>query len=508
MDIFKELYIESTNLGVSTGENLWFTHPQSKKITSENPSTGKILASIEVADENLYEGFIQKASEGFKSWRNIPAPQRGLIIREIAEEFRLHKEALGTLISLEMGKSKQEGLGEVQEMIDIADYAVGLSRSFGGKTLPSERVEHRLMEQWHPLGIIGVITAFNFPMAVWAWNALIGAVCGDVIIWKPSSKTPLCAIAVQHICNRVISRFQLKGVFNLWITPESSLIEKLLDDPRIPLISFTGSTFTGKKVAERVAKRLGKTLLELGGNNALIVDETADFQQAVPAIVFGAIGTSGQRCTSIRRLLVHESKYNELIQRIQKAYAQIPIGNPLDDSHLMGPLIDAEAVKLYEKVIHRAKILGGTVLYGGNILDKEGYFVEPTLIQAENHWDIVQEETFAPILYVMPYKTIEEAIHLQNSVKQGLSSALFTQNMRHMELFLSHLGSDCGLANINTGTSGAEIGGAFGGEKETGGGRESGSDSWKAYMRRQTNVINWGKALPLAQGISFDIENP
>lgn len=496
----------SEQSGVCSGDGEWFLHPISSKIKSFNPTTGDCIGEIFSAHESHYEILLDKAQKGFLQWRKIPAPERGLIIRELAEELRIHKEALAHLVSLEMGKSLQEALGEVQEMIDIADFAVGLSRQLYGKTMPSERQNHRLMEQWHPLGIIGVITAFNFPIAVWAWNAFIAGVCGNVVIWKPSLKTPFCALAVQQICNRVLARHQLSGVFNLWIAAENELVNCLLDDSRIPLISFTGSTEVGKKVNERVAKRLGKTLLELGGNNALIVDETADLSVAVPAIVFGAIGTSGQRCTSIRRLIVHESIAEPLLTSLKTAYKQIRIGDPLNVQNHMGPLIDAQAVENYKMAIERAVQLGGEILIDGRILEQPGYFVSPCLIKAQNHWDIVQQETFAPILYFMTYKNFHEAIELQNSVKQGLSSALFTNHIRHMEHFLSAFGSDCGLANINTGTSGAEIGGAFGGEKETGGGREAGSDAWKAYMRRQTNVINWGSGLVLAQGIQFNTQ--
>lgn len=504
--LLKNLGLKPNQPGSSTGENRWLSSRDSKPIASYNPSKQQLIADVEPADLNTYETIIIQAQQAFLTWRTLPAPKRGELIRAIADELRLYKSDLGSLVAMEMGKSKQEGDGEVQEMIDIADFAVGQSRMLYGKTMHSERPEHRMYEQWHPLGVVGIISAFNFPVAVWAWNAFIAAICGDTVVWKPSPKTPLSAIAVQHICNRVMERFQLSGIFNLLITDEQTVVEKMLDDERLPLISFTGSTAIGRKVNQRVAARLGRTLLELGGNNALIIDENADLKLAIPAIVFGAVGTAGQRCTSIRRLIVHESLYDNLMTRLVHAYKQVTIGDPLDPKNLMGPLIDEAAVQNYQKAIERACQLGGEILCGGKVLSQTGYFVEPTLIRAQNHWDIVQQETFAPILYVMTYKTLDEAIELQNSVRQGLSSALFSNSMRSMEKFLSASGSDCGIANINMGTSGAEIGGAFGGEKDTGGGREAGSDSWKAYMRRQTNNINWGAQLPLAQGIRFDLK--
>jgi aldehyde dehydrogenase (NAD+) len=405
-----------------------------------------------------------------------------------------------------MGKSKQEGDGEVQEMIDIADFAVGQSRMLYGNSMHSERPNHRMYEQWHPYGIIGVISAFNFPVAVWAWNAFLAAICGNVTVWKPSLKTPLCAIAVQRLCNQVLEANQYPEVFSLIIPQDPLVVEAMVHDHRIPLISFTGSTAVGKKVAAHVAGRLGKTILELGGNNAIILDQSADLNLAIPGIVFGAVGTAGQRCTTTRRLFVHETQYHELINKLQHAYEQVTVGDPLDQKNLMGPLIDEYAVKQFTMAIERIKHAGGEIVFGGHVLDQEGFFVQPTLVcSVENHWAIVQEETFAPILYVMTYRTLDEAITLQNAVPQGLSSSLFTQSLKSAERFLSAWGSDCGIANINIGTSGAEIGGAFGGEKETGGGRESGSDSWKAYMRRQTNTINWGDELPLAQGIQFNL---
>jgi aldehyde dehydrogenase (NAD+) len=504
-DLLNHFGITPQHSGVSTGENQWYQHPKSKIIISYNPSTGKEIGQIETAHETFYEKFLTQAQQGFTQWRSIPAPQRGLIIREIAEEIRKNKDPLGSLVALEMGKSKSEGDGEVQEMIDMADFAVGQSRMLYGYTMPSERPCHRLMEQWHPLGIIGVITAFNFPVAVWAWNAFLAGIGGNVVIWKPSSKTALCAIAIQHLVNKVMERHHLSGIFNLWIANETSLSEKLIDDRRIPLISFTGSTSTGRHINTRVAQRLGKTLLELGGNNAVIIDETADLNAAIQAVIFGAIGTSGQRCTSIRRLFLQESIAAPFLERLIHAYGQITIGDPLNPQNIMGPLIDSDAVKNYQKALERCQNLGGEILFGGKVLDRPGFFVEPCIVRAENHWDIVQQETFAPILYVMRFQTLVQAIELQNAVPQGLSSAIFTQSMRHMEQFISVTGSDCGIANINTGTSGAEIGGAFGGEKDTGGGREAGSDSWKAYMRRQTTAVNFGYDMPLAQGIHFEL---
>jgi aldehyde dehydrogenase (NAD+) len=428
------------------------------------------------------------------------------MVRLITEELRAKKDALGSLVSLEVGKIKAEGDGEVQEMIDIGDFAVGQSRMLYGKTMHSERPQHRMYEQWHPLGLVGVITAFNFPVAVYSWNALIAAIAGNVVIWKPSPKAPLTSIAVQNICNGVMETMGYRGIFSLIVaTAPSAVSDRFINDKRIPLISFTGSTAVGRHVAQVVAGRLGKTILEMGGNNAIVVDETADMELAIPAIAFGAVGTAGQRCTTTRRIIVHESRYDELSKRLVAAYKQVPIGNPLDPGVLLGPLIDQRAVADYKAAIEEAKAEGGEVLYGGNVKQGPGNFVEPTIIRAQNEWPLVQRETFAPILYVMTYKTLDEAIALHNGVPQGLSSALFTQSMQNGERFLSALGSDCGIANINIGTSGAEIGGAFGGEKETGGGREAGSDAWKAYMRRQTTTINWGSELPLAQGIDFSL---
>lgn len=438
-------------------------------------------------------------------WRQVPAPKRGELIRLIGEELRLNKDALATLISLEMGKIKQEADGEVQEMIDMADFAVGQSRMLYGKTMHSERPQHRMYEQWHPLGPIGVITAFNFPVAVWAWNAFIAVICGNTVIWKPSSKTPLCAIAVQKICEAVMQRTGFEGIFSLLVASDD-IAANLALDSMLPLISFTGSVPIGRKISGQVAQRLGRTLLELSGNNAVIVDEYANLDLAIPAILFGAIGTAGQRCTTIRRLLVHQSLEEKMVCRLVEAYQLITIGDPLRSDVLMGPLIDQAAVASYCDALEVIKQAGGEILYGGRVRTGPGFFVTPTLVKAQNHWPIVQQETFAPILYIMTFNTLEEAIYLQNNVPQGLSSAIFTDQMSHAEYFLSVVGSDCGIANINMGTSGAEIGGAFGGEKETGGGREAGSDAWKAYMRRQTNTINWGKDLPLAQGIQFRVD--
>tara|TARA_Y100000748_G_scaffold85812_1_gene71047 strand:+ start:4 stop:1317 length:1314 start_codon:yes stop_codon:yes gene_type:complete len=436
----------------------------------------------------------------------VPAPIRGQLILEMANELRDKKDLLGSLVSLEMGKIKAEGDGEVQEMIDIADFAVGLSRQLYGLTMHSERFEHRMYEQWHPLGNVGIISAFNFPVAVWAWNAFIAAVCGDISIWKPSSKTTLCAIAVQNICNKVLERNGYKGIFNLIIGSGSVIGEKLINDNRVPLISATGSTRMGKRIGGVVGERLGKVILELGGNNAIIIDETSNMDLVVPAVVFGSVGTAGQRCTSTRRLIIQDSIYDSVVEKLINAYKQVKIGDPLNINTLMGPLIDKGAIEDFKNALDRVQNEGGKILYGGNVIDKSGCFVEPAIVSAENHFDIVQEETFAPILYVMKYTNLDDALHIHNSVPQGLSSSIFTNSIMNSEQFLSHKGSDCGIANVNIGTSGAEIGGAFGGEKETGGGRESGSDAWKAYMRRQTNTINWSTELPLAQGIKFDLE--
>lgn len=505
MDLLKRLQINELNPGAFSGQG-WVSNAGSARLESFCPANGEKLAEIALCSMSDYEKIMERGQIAAKAWREIPAPRRGDLIRQIGDALRKHKDSLGSLVSLEMGKSKQEGDGEVQEMIDIADFAVGQSRMLYGNTMHSERPNHRMYEQWHPYGIIGVISAFNFPVAVWAWNAFIAAICGNVTVWKPSAKTALCAIAVQHICNEVLKANQSPEIFSLFIPDSHEVVEAMVNDKRIPLLSFTGSTAVGKQVAAKVASRLGKTILELGGNNAIILDESADMNLAIPGIVFGAVGTAGQRCTTTRRLFVHESMYNEVIKRLQHAYEQVTIGDPLDTKNLMGPLIDEQAVQQFKAAIAKVRASGGQIAFGGEVLTGKGCFVQPTLVtHVKNDWEIVQEETFAPILYVMSYKSLQEAIDLQNAVPQGLSSALFTQNLKHAERFLSAMGSDCGIANINIGTSGAEIGGAFGGEKETGGGRESGSDSWKAYMRRQTNTINWGDELPLAQGIRFNL---
>ena len=507
MDILNSLGIKDKNSGGCYGPGNWISSSDAGQTESFSPSTKNLIASVNNCSKEDYRKIVKHSLESFKEWRKFPAPERGQFIREVGNALRDNKDALGSLVSMEMGKIKQEGDGEVQEMIDIADFAVGQSRMLYGKTMHSERKNHRMYEQWHPLGITGVISAFNFPVAVWSWNAFIAAICGNTTIWKPSSLTPLCAIAVQNICNEVTSVSNVPNIFSLAIGSGSKIGETLINDTNVPLISFTGSTKMGRHVSQVVSKRFGKTILELGGNNCIIVDKTADMNLVVPAVVFGAVGTAGQRCTSTRRLIVHEAVYDDLIKRLVSAYKQVNIGDPLEGNTLMGPLVNEDAVLDFNNAIKEAKDVGGEIVYGGCEYKKSTNFVLPTIIKAENNWEIVQEETFAPILYVMIYKNIQEAIELHNDVPQGLSSAMFTQNIKNSELFLSSLGSDCGIANINIGTSGAEIGGAFGGEKETGGGRESGSDSWKQYMRRQTNTINWSDELPLAQGIEFNIEN-
>ena len=506
MDFLKELGIEEFNAGACVGADDWLATSGDDVLKSYNPATGELIASVYQCGEDDYEKVVAASHAAFLEWRQVPAPVRGELVRKMGMALREKKDALGSLVSLEMGKIKQEGDGEVQEMIDIADFAVGQSRMLYGSTMHSERFQHRMYDQYHPLGVVGVISAFNFPVAVWAWNSFLAAIAGDTTLWKPSSTTPLCAVAVQNICNKVLEENGYKGIFNLVIGRGSTIGERLINDKRIPLVSFTGSTYMGRHVGEVVTKRFGKTILELGGNNAIVIDETANLDMAVPATVFGAVGTAGQRCTSTRRIIIHENIMDGFVDRLVKAYKQVNIGDPLVEGTLMGPLVNAAAVADYEQAISEIHAAGGDVVYGGKSIEgKDGFFVEPTIVKAENHWEIVQKETFAPILYIIPFKTIDEAIELHNGVPQGLSSAMFTMNVQHAERFLSHTGSDCGIANINIGTSGAEIGGAFGGEKETGGGRESGSDSWKAYMRRQTNTINWSKDLPLAQGISFDL---
>lgn len=503
LDFLKELGISAVNPGCYAGG--WVTVKDAPTLLSSTPADGSPIGSVQLVGEAQYEQTIAVAQETFQRWRMLPAPQRGEIVRQIGEELRLHKAALGKLVSLEMGKILTEGLGEVQEMIDIADFAVGLSRQLYGNTMHSERPRHRMYEQWHPLGVVGIITAFNFPVAVWAWNALIAAVCGDVSIWKPSLKTPLTAVAVHHIIQNVMARHHFEGVFSLVIGTDVDVSSKLVNDKRVPLISATGSCRMGRIVGEAVARRLGRSLLELGGNNAIIVMDDANLDMAMRAITFGAVGTAGQRCTTTRRLILQKGIAAELTRRLERAYKSVRIGDPLDPSTLMGPLIDEDAVRMHLHAIEQAVAEGGTVLFGGGRLDRPGHYVVPTLIKAHKGMHVWREETFSPILYLFEVDTLEEAIALNNGVDQGLSSSIFTTNMLSAENFLNHEGSDCGIANVNIGTSGAEIGGAFGGEKDTGGGREAGSDSWKAYMRRQTNTLNYSTSLPLAQGVSFDV---
>lgn len=503
--ILKKLGINQLNAGSCISARQWAGVDGAALIKSYNPANGQLLAEITAAKESDYQALMQASLENFERWRLLPAPRRGEFIRQIAEQLREHKDLLGSLVSLETGKIKQEGDGEVQEMIDIADFAVGQSRMLYGKTMHSERAEHRMYEQWHPLGPVAVISSFNFPVAVWAWNAFIAAIGGNTVIWKPSPKAPLCAVAVQHLCNQVMAQSDFDSVFTLYIPEQNQLVESLVRDTRIPLVSFTGSSAVGRRVGTWVAERMGRSLLELSGNNALIIDQTANLELAIPAVVFGFIGTSGQRCTSTRRLFVHEQVYDEVKRRLCGVVNQIKIGDPLDDSVLMGPLIDQQAVNSYNTALEQIRAAGCEMTQYGQLPVESGNYVLPVIVETDNSQAFVQRETFAPILYLMRFNELHEAIKAQNSVAQGLSSSLFTDSLRHAELFLSAAGSDCGIANINIGTSGAEIGGAFGGEKETGGGREAGSDSWKAYMRRQTNTINWGAALPLAQGIEFNI---
>ena len=503
LKILAELGLSAVNPGASTGAGWWSSFSATSTFESVNPATGDVIARVTAATEADYERVIGEAQRSFAEWRLVPAPKRGEVIRLIGQALRDKKDALGSLVSMEVGKIKAEGDGEVQEMIDMADFAVGQSRMLYGQTMHSERPRHRMYEQWHPLGPIGVLTAFNFPVAVWAWNAFIAAIAGDTVVWKPSPKAPLCAVAVQRMCNQVMEQQGLSGIFSLVITDRTDLAETMVRDGRLPLISFTGSVPVGRQVAQAVGARLGRILLELSGNNAVIVDETADLDLAIRAILFGAVGTAGQRCTTTRRLFVQDTQYGDVVSRLLSAYKQVQIGDPLKPGVLMGPLIDQAAVHRYREAIEEIKKEGGEILCGGQVLPGPGNFVEPTIVLAQNRWPVVQRETFAPILYLMTYKTIDEASAMQNDVPQGLSSALFTNHLRHSEQFLSAVGSDCGIANINIGTSGAEIGGAFGGEKTTGGGREAGSDAWKAYMRRQTNTINWGGDAPLAQGITF-----
>lgn len=507
MEFLKQLGIAELNPGISTGTR-WIDS-KGPTIDSFSPVDAKKIGTITTADKSSYETVIAEAQKAFAVWRMWPAPKRGEIVRQVGDALRQHKEALGKLVSYEMGKSLQEGYGEVQEMIDICDFAVGLSRQLYGLTMHSERPAHRMYEQWHPLGITGIISAFNFPVAVWSWNSALAWVCGNVTIWKPSEKTPLCGIAVQRIVAEVFTRNQVPEGVNCLVQGGREVGEWISHDTRIPLVSATGSTRMGKALSAAVAARLGKSILELGGNNAIIISKDADLDMALIGSVFGAVGTAGQRCTTTRRLIIHESVYEAFKAKLIKAYGQLHIGNPLDAQNHVGPLIDTDAVKAYLQSIEACKQQGGRFIVEGGVLTGAGYesgcYVQPCIAEAANEMSIVQHETFAPILYLMKYKTIDEAIALQNGVPQGLSSSIMTLNMREAEQFLSHAGSDCGIANVNIGTSGAEIGGAFGGEKETGGGRESGSDAWKAYMRRQTNTINWSDKLPLAQGIVFDL---
>lgn len=510
MEFLKKLGIKEKNFGSSTGTK-WNETANQGELKIYSPATGEFIASVYQASEADFEKVMKTSEEAFKYWRTVPAPKRGEIVRQIGIKLRQYKQDLGTLVSFEMGKSLQEGLGEVQEMIDICDFAVGQSRQLYGFTMQSERPKHRMYDQYHPLGVVCTISAFNFPVAVWAWNAMLAAVCGDVNIWKPSSKVPLSAVACQNIVKEVLIENNLpEGIFSLVIGKGSSIGEKILNDKRIPLISVTGSTSVGKHAAEVIARRFGKSILELGGNNAIIMTPDVDFKIALPAVVFGAVGTAGQRCTTTRRLIVHETIYNKVKDVLVTAYKGLKIGNPLDANNHVGPLIDKSAVNDFTNALKRAVEEGGKIVYGGEVLQgeqyKSGLYVVPAIVEAENNYTIVQEETFAPILYLIKYSgDVTNAIALHNGVVQGLSSAIFTNNLREAEIFLSAEGSDCGIANVNIGTSGAEIGGAFGGEKETGGGRESGSDAWKTYMRRQTNTINYGTTLPLAQGIKFDI---
>ncbi|MBC6942016.1 MAG: aldehyde dehydrogenase family protein [Xanthomonadales bacterium] len=505
--ILSALGLAQDNSGTYLGHGEWSTTTDAGLLQPVNPTTNEVIARVHASSESDYETILQRAQQAFATWRSTPAPRRGEAIRLCADALRRHKDALGSLVALEMGKSKPEGDGEVQEMIDIGDFAVGLSRQLYGLTMHSERPGHRMYEQWHPLGLVGIISAFNFPVAVWAWNSFIAAVCGDISIWKPSPKVPLSAVAALRICNDALKAGGFPDLFFLFNDAGTELAQTFVDDRRIALVSFTGSTRVGRLVGERVARRMGRSLLELGGNNAIIVDASADLKLAIPAIVFGAVGTAGQRCTTTRRLIVHESIHDEVLGKLVAAYKQVEkkIGDPTNPDNLMGPLNSRDAVAAYLAAIEQAKAAGGTIASGGAAIEGKGNFVLPTIVTGLRNSDpVVQTETFAPILYVLRFKTLDEAIAMQNDVPQGLSSAIFTQNLKAAEAFLAASGSDCGIANVNIGTSGAEIGGAFGGEKETGGGRESGSTAWQAYMRRQTNTINYSDALPLAQGIKFE----
>ena len=501
-DVLSRLGIKATNSGIYAGR--WIEQPGGEEFVALNPATGQPLARVVGANQSSYEAAVESAAAAFKKWRLVPPPQRGEIVRQIGNALREQKSDLGLLVTLETGKIKSEGLGEVQEMIDMCDFAVGLSRQLYGLTIATERANHRMYEQWHPLGPVGCITAFNFPVAVWAWNAAIALVCGDPVVWKPSELTPLTAVAVQQIVNRVLEPAGLAGLLNL-VVGSRDIGQKLAADVRLPLISATGSCAMGRAVATAVAQRLGRSLLELGGNNGLILTESANLDLALRGILFAAVGTAGQRCTTLRRLIIHESIFDAFTSRLAKAYQSIKAGDPWEDGVLLGPLIRQRAVEQFEAAVATAKSQGGEVLCGGRRIERHGYYVEPTIIRPQPEMAIVKQETFAPILYVLPYKTFDEAIEIHNAVPQGLSSAIFTGSFQESERFLSAAGSDCGIANVNIGTSGAEIGGAFGGEKETGGGREAGSDAWKAYMRRQTCTLNYGRDLPLAQGVKFDV---
>ncbi len=501
------LGIKATNPGVSTGKK-WLSS-KGTTLKSYSPVDGAMIGSVQAADEKTFQQVLHVSKNAFKEWRQWPAPKRGEVVRQIGEALRKHKEPLGKLVSYEMGKSLQEGLGEVQEMIDICDFAVGLSRQLHGFTMHSERPNHRMYEQYHPLGVVGIISSFNFPVAVWSWNTMLAWVCGDTCIWKPSEKTPLCSIACQQIIAKVFEKNKVPEGVSCLVNGDASVGKWIAQSEQIPLVSATGSTRMGREVGKMVMERFGRPLLELGGNNAIIITEHADLDMAIRGALFGAVGTAGQRCTTTRRLIIHEHVYQDVKNRLKKAYGQLSIGNPLEPKNHVGPLIDKQAVELYLSALEQIRKQGGTFVVEGGVLSGKGYasgcYVKPAIAEVKNDYPIVQQETFAPILYLIKYKTLEEAIELQNSVKQGLSSAIMTTQLREAEQFLSHAGSDCGIANVNIGTSGAEIGGAFGGEKETGGGRESGSDAWKIYMRRQTNTLNFGDSLPLAQGIKFDI---
>ena len=503
-DLLRRLGIGDVNCGVWCGDGVDATGDV--EIRSTNPATGRPLPPVCTASTADYERVVERASQAFRTWRMVPSPRRGEVVRQIGAALRARKADLGLLVTLETGKIRAEGEGEVQEMIDMCDLAVGLSRQLFGLTIASERPRHRMIEQWQPLGPVGIITAFNFPVAVWAWNAMIAAVCGDTMIWKPSPLTPLTAIAVQDIVNDVARANDCEGVFNLCLGGADDIGERMIQDHRLPLISATGSCRMGRRVGEVVGRRLGRALLELGGNNAIIITSSADLEMAIRATAFAAVGTAGQRCTSARRLIVHESVHDIVLERLIQVYSRVKIGDPWDESVLMGPLINERAVETMMAALQASRQQGGEVVYGGNKLSRPGYFVEPALVKAGAEMPIIGEETFAPILYVMKYKSLDEAVAIQNGVEQGLTSAIFTNDLREAEQFLSPEGSDCGIANVNIGTSGAEIGGAFGGEKATGGGREAGSDSWKAYMRRQTCTVNYGKELPLAQGVRFDVD--